>query len=97
MTISRDQGKLDPIYNGNRTQPQPFQANKFVESREVNMMVLYDTGAATCVVCDDPMGLRLRDEEREAVLMDFEYYSLPQVLSSGGTFLALFMMNVLTD
>ena len=94
MTISRDQGKLDPIHNGTRT--QPFQPDTFMESREVNMMALYDTGAATCVVCDDPMGLRLRDEEREAVLMDFEYYPLPQVLSSGGTFLALFIMNVLT-
>ena len=54
------QGKLDPIHNGNQT--QVVHPNTFMDSCEVHMMALYDTGAATCIVCDDLVGLQLRDE-----------------------------------
>lgn len=41
------------------------------------MMVLYDTGAATCVVYDDLVGLRLRAEEK-AVTHGFRAFPPPE-------------------
>ena len=42
----------------------------------MNITALYDNHAATCVVCDDVVGVQLTDNEGIPIIMDFEYNPL---------------------